>query len=218
MDLLNFGSIQSIEQGYGYTPLVLNPSGGYVSVNTALPPSYPLDVDGAICSSLGYHMPTSGGIGAILNYNDENTAFSSTVVWSTYTSASVSCTFSQTSNKVIFMINTITLTPSTSMSGSPTFNTTLPFNYIPNVDYHGFVLLNLGGYWQPGFISIDTSGGVSFGLCAETTLVLITGTSCYIYSTFFAYTIFLITKKKTSEIRIIVMKKLKRSWEFPMIK
>ena len=109
----NYGSIQGIEQGTGYTPLVLNPSGGYVSVNTALPPSYPLDVDGAIRSSLGYHMPTSGGVGAILNYNDENTAFSSTVAWSTYTSALVSCTFSQTSNKVIFTINTITLTPST---------------------------------------------------------------------------------------------------------
>ena len=58
----NFGSIQSIEQGYGYTPLVLNLSGGYVSINTALSPSYPLDVDGAIHSSLGYHMPTSGAL------------------------------------------------------------------------------------------------------------------------------------------------------------
>ena len=132
-------------------------------------------------------MPTSGGVGAILNYNDENTAFSSTVTWITYTLASVSCTFSQTSNKVISMMNMITLSPSTSMSGTPAFNTTLPSNYIPNVDYHNFVLLNLGGYWQPGFVSITTSGGVSFGLCAETTSTLITGTSCYIYSTSFPY-------------------------------
>ena len=86
-------------------------------------------------------------------------------------------------------MNMITLTPSTSMSGTPTFNTTLPSNYIPNVDYHGFVLLNLGGYWQPGFVSIDTGGGVAFGLCAETTSTLITGTSCTIYSTSFVYSV-----------------------------
>ena len=90
----NYESIQGIEQGMGYTPLVLNPSGSYVSINTASPPSYPLNVNGVICSSLGYHMPISGSVGAILNYNDENTAFSSTVTWSTYTSTLVSCTFS----------------------------------------------------------------------------------------------------------------------------
>ena len=75
------------------------------------------------------------------------------------------------------------------MSGTPTFNTTLPSNYIPNVDYHGFVLLNLGRYWQPGFVSIDTGGGVAFSLCAKTTSTLITGTSCTIYSTSFPYSI-----------------------------
>ena len=33
----NYGSIQSIERGTGYTPLVINPSGRYISVNTSLP-------------------------------------------------------------------------------------------------------------------------------------------------------------------------------------
>ena len=134
-------------------------------------------------------MPTSGSTTALLNYNDKNIPFSSTVTWDTYTSAAISCLFSQTSNKIVFTMNTISLMPSTLMMGTPTFNTTLPSNYIPKVNYHGFILLNLGGYWQPGFISFTTSGSVSFGLCTETTLVLITGTSCYIYSTSFTYSI-----------------------------
>ena len=172
---------------------LLNPSGGNISINSTSTPSYPLNVTGEVRSSLGYFMPTSGSTLALFNYNDENISFSSTVTWSTYTSASISCYFSRTSNKVVFSMNTISLTPSTSMTGNPTFNTTfnmtLPSNYIPSIDYHGLVLLNLGGYWQPGFVSIDTSGGVAFGLCAETTSDLITGTSCSIYSTSFTYSI-----------------------------
>ena len=175
-----------MNQGIEYFSILLNPSGGYVSVNTSSIPYYPLDVNGIICSSLGYYMPISGGMQALLNYNDENTIFTSMVAWSTYTSASITCYFSQTSNKIIFTMNTISLTLSTSMSGMPTFNTTLPFNYILNVDYHSFILLNLGRYWQPGFVLITTSGSVSFGLCTETTSVLITGTSCNIYSASFA--------------------------------
>ena len=76
-------SIQGVNQGVEYFPLLLNPSGSYVSINTSSIPYYPLDVNGIIHSSLGYYMPTSGGTQVLLNYNDENTIFTSMVTWST---------------------------------------------------------------------------------------------------------------------------------------
>ena len=42
-------------------------------------------------------------------------------------------------------MNGIALTPSTLMSGIPTFNTVILSNYIPNVYFHAIFLINLGG-------------------------------------------------------------------------
>ena len=48
-------SIQGVNQETEYFLLLLNPSGGYVSINTSSIPYYPLDVSGIIRSSLGYY-------------------------------------------------------------------------------------------------------------------------------------------------------------------
>ena len=42
------GYIQGIRVGVGKTPILLNPSGGYVGINMSTAPVYPLDVNGAV--------------------------------------------------------------------------------------------------------------------------------------------------------------------------